>query len=268
MNKIITKIKEEGEFLVREYVKTKNPGYREKIVLVFSPLVKYIIGRINFSSSSVLDKDDLYQCGIIGLLKALEKYSLESKTKFSTFAYKRIYGEVIDCLRKEGLIGKDKFAKIRMVESVTSELTSKLGMEPATEEICREMDISEEEYYSLLNVSQLNYMISLNSPLINEDGESLYLIDTLKDESQISQEDEMNKKTLKELLKKYIPQLTEKQKLILALYFYEELTLNDIGQVLDLTESRVSQILNTTLVELKSKVSEFKNKDINEFVSK
>lgn len=256
MNTTLEEVKANGEFLVKEYIKTRQPVIKEKIVHAYSPLVKYIVGRINLPSTAIFAKEDLYQCGIIGLLSALERYEPNSKAAFKTFAYKRIHGEVIDEIRRVGLVGRDKYDQIKAIEKTTTKLTARLGREPITEEICHELNITEDEYHDRVNASLMNYMLSLDSKINDDNGDFVYRVDTVEDDSQLNPEEAVNENNLKKMVQDTIPTLPERERLILALYFYEELTLYDIGQVLGLTESRVSQILNKSLVEIKTKISE------------
>ena len=247
-----TKIK--GEELVKEYIRTGNPRLKDKIVSSFAPLVKHIIGRFNVTYSTTLDREDLYHAGVFGLLKALEKFNPESGTPFRTYAYKRIHGEVVDMLRKEGMLGRDKYDQVKRLEKTIAALTSRLGYEPSTDEICREMGISDQEYHSLISTAQMVYTTSLNTKINGNDGDFIYRIDTLKDDDRSSPEDDVIKSDLKDNLRKLIQGLPDREKLILALYFYEELTLADIGKVVNLTEARISQILNKTLVSLRARL--------------
>jgi RNA polymerase sigma factor for flagellar operon FliA len=249
-------LKLDGEYFVREYLATGEREYKDKVVSSFAPLIKYVIGRFNLSYSSTLEKDDLYQAGIFGLLKALDRYRPEKGVPFKSFAYKRIHGEVVDTLRKEGLIGRDKYEKVKKVEETIRHLSSEFGREPSIEEVCRALDISDTEYYSILNASQMVYTTSLNAKIYDGDGEFVYRIDTLSDDDQMTPEDFVTDQNLKENLKKVINELSERQKIIFALYYYEELTLADIGKVVGLTEARISQIINKTLVEIKVKLDQ------------
>jgi len=245
-------LKLDGEYFVKEYLRTGDKQYKDKVVSSFAPLIKHVIGRFNMSYSNTLDKEDLYQAGIFGLLKALERYRPETGVPFKSFAYKRIHGEVVDTLRKEGLIGRDKYEKVKKLEIATRELAAELGREPSITEICERLNIDESEYYSTLNASQMVYTTSLNSKVYDGEGEFVYKIDTLADDEQLTPEEILINQNLKVNLKRIINGLPERQKIILALYFYEELTLADIGRVVGLTEARISQILNKTLVEIKA----------------
>lgn len=253
MDIVINEQVQKGEDLVLEYVKTKSPLIKDKIVASYGPLVKHIIGRFNLSYSKTMSLDDLYQFGILGLLKALDRFKIEMNVPFKGFVYKRIHGEVIDAMRREGLIGRDMYEKVKNLEECVKKLISQNGREPAMHEICDVLEISEKEYYSILNTSQMTYMTSLNTTVSDEEGSSIYKLDMLKDESQRSPEELMVNANLKERLKHVINELPERERLILALYFYEELILADIAKILELSEARISQILNKTLLDLKTK---------------
>jgi len=242
----------DGELLVKEFVQTGQPVLRDRIVQSFAPLVKHVVGRFNLTYSTTLTREDLYQAGVFGLLVALDRYKLESGTPFKSYAYKRIYGEVVDTLRKEGLIGRDKYDQIKKLEQAIHSLTASLGYEPSPDEVCSYLDITEDTYFSLLGTAQMVYTTSLNTKISDGEGEFIYKIDTLKDEDQSTPEEVTIKADLKHNLKQVINGLPERQKLIMALYYYEELTLADIAKVLDLTEARISQILNQTHLEIRA----------------
>lgn len=244
---------EKGEQLVLEFAKSKNPMIKDLIVKSYAPLVKHIVGRFNLTYSTTLSQDDLYQFGVLGLLRALDRFDPEMKVPFKSFVYKRIHGEVIDAMRKEGLIGRDMYEKVKKLEKSVKALSSRLGREAAVDEICQAMNIDQDEYYNILNTSQMTYMTSLNNTITDDEGASVYKIDVLEDDSQESPEDMVINKNLKARLKEVINVLPERERLILALYFYEELTLADIAKILSLSEARISQILNKTLIEIKTK---------------
>jgi len=254
MQTTLSQLKETGEALVNEYLTTRNERIKGKIVEHYAPLIKNIVGRYNMHYSNTLSAEDLYQYGILGLLKALERFK-PNGVPFHTFAYKRIYGEVVDALRREGMIGRDKYEKVRNLENTIKNLTSSLGREPSVEEICKSMDIDEKSYYDILNTSLLVYTVSLNTKISDDEGDFIYKIDTLSDENALSPEEELELQDIKRRMKEIIMnELTDREKIILALYFYEELTLADIRKVVNLTEARISQILNQTLIKVRTKL--------------
>ncbi len=254
MQRTISKLKETGEALVKEYMASKNPRLKGKIVEHYAPLIKNIVGRFNVQYSTTLTQEDLYQYGILGLLKALERFK-SNGVPFHAFAYKRIYGEVVDALRREGMLGRDKYEKVKNLEKTIQSLTASLGREPSVEEVCKAMGITEKYYYDLLNTSLLVYTTSLNTKISDDEGDFIYRIDNLTDDTARNPEEELINVDLKRRLKEIITnELSDRQKIILALYFYEELTLADIRKVVNLTEARISQILNETLIKIRIKL--------------
>jgi len=243
-----------GESLVREFFRTKNPRLKGEIVSSYAPLVKHVVGRFNLTYSTTLSQDDLFQAGIFGLLKALERFRPETGTSFKAFAYKRIYGEVVDTLRKEGMLGRDKYDQIKKLEQAIKRLAAASGYEPSAQEICDYLKIGEQEYHALLDTAQLIYTTSLNTKISGDEGEFIYRIDTLRDDEQPSPEETAVQDDLRANLKEIINDLPERKKLIMALYFYEELTLADIGTIIGLSEARISQILNKTLLEVRARL--------------
>ncbi len=247
-------VSDPGEFLVAEFIKTGSVSIKEKIIQAYAPMIKHIVGRFNVRFSNTLSADDLYQYGILGLLKALERFDPELKVPFKSYVYRRIHGEVVDALRREGLIGRDMYEKVRMVEKASRKLMAELGREPSADEVCARLDISSEVYHNIVNVAQMTYMTSLNTAVQDDEGGIVYKIDMLQDSAQLSPEDLMETKNLKKRMRDVVRRLPERERLILALYYYEELTLADIGQVLELSEARISQILNKTLLKIRTEM--------------
>ncbi len=254
MQRVVSKLKEAGEELVKQYVSTQNERLKGKIVEHYAPLIKNIVGKFNLQHSTTLTPEDLYQYGILGLLKALERFK-PNGVPFYAFAYKRIYGEVVDAMRREGMIGRDKYEKVKNLEKTIKSLTASLGREPSVQEVCKALDITEKNYYDLLNTSLLIYTTSLNTKITDDEGDFIYRIDTLTDETALSPAEELERNDLKRRLKEIIMnEISDREKIILALYFYEELTLSDIRKVINLTEARISQILNETLIKIRIKL--------------
>ncbi|MBO8151510.1 MAG: FliA/WhiG family RNA polymerase sigma factor [Candidatus Marinimicrobia bacterium] len=247
------KVKQDAENLVREYIETGDESLKEQIVRAYINLVRHIVGRLNIPEGWILKKEDLYQYGVIGLLDALERYKLDYGVTFKTFAYKRIYGEIVDAIRREMTLNKDQVKSITRVNDAVDRLRAKLGREPSVDEICKEAKITEDEYFKIQRVMDIGFNRSLEEPLSAGDKDGIQLKDKLSDE-QGSLEEELERKDLRRYLKKLIKGLGERERLVLALYFYEELTLADIGLVLGISESRVSQILNDTLKYLRKRI--------------
>lgn len=244
----------DGEALVREYCSTGNELIKDQAVRAFLPLVKHIVGRINVGSYISLQKDDLYQFGVVGLLFALGRFDPENGTAFKTYAYRRIHGEIIDALRRYGVLSRDQMQKLSKVNGAKEKLASQFDREPNLLEIQKETGLTQKEINKVLSVAQLSLTISLDETFSTDEGEVMTRMDIMEDKNQISPEKELDKTEIRNELKGYIQELSERERLILALYYYENLTLADIGTVLDLSEGRVSQILSQVHSELRQKL--------------
>ena len=244
----------DGEALVREYCITGNELIKDQAVRAFLPLVKHIVGRINIGSYLSLQKDDLYQFGVVGLLFALGRFDPENGTAFKTYAYRRIHGEIIDALRRNGVLSRDQMKKLSKVNGAKEKLSMKLDREPNVLEIQEETGLTQKEISKILSLAKLSLTVSLDESFSTDEGEVMTRMEIMEDKNHISPEKELDKKEIRNELKGYIQELSERERLILALYYYENLTLSDIGTVLNLSEGRVSQILSQVHTELRQKL--------------
>lgn len=246
----------DAEQLVQQYVETKNPKVKEAAVKKYLPLVKYIVGRINLPKENVLKREDLNQYGIVGLLDSIERYNPAVGVTFKTFAYKRIHGEIVDAIRKSGVLSRSQVNKISKVLEATEVLKNKLERDPLPTEICEYLQITITEFHKIQNTMSLSFTLSLDEKIGKDSEESFTRKDLIPSDSEEQPDYQLQKKSLKEELKHHIKELPERERIVLALYYYEELTLSDIGQVLSISESRVSQIMNKTLITLQQKLKD------------
>ena len=247
----------DGELVVREYFKSPSEATKSKVVTAFIPLVYKIVNRMNLPSSNILSRDDLVQIGLMGLIEALNRFDISAGIKFQSFAYTRVNGAVIDEIRKSGIISRGKLSKLMNIEKITSKLSQDLGRDPITIEICEKAEITEDEYHQLMGIAQLSYTLSLDEKVEgHEDDESLTRIEAVKDQSVETPEDLTMNDSLKKDVMKSIKTLLDRERLALVLYYYEELTLQEIANVIGVSESRVSQILNKTLMKIRVAVIE------------
>jgi RNA polymerase sigma factor for flagellar operon FliA len=209
---------------------------------------------MNIPVDGVLKKEDLYQFGIIGLIEALNRFDPTSGVSFKTFSYKRIFGEIMDAVRRVGILNREQIKEVSRLEKIIDNLRQVLQRDPSVTEICQNAEMTENEYYDLQMMKSLNFSISLEDK-VHDDEQSLTRKETIADPDLQTPEKIMDENALKSDLRNIIRALPERERLILALYYYEELTLADIGQVLNITESRVSQILKQTLIDVKISLS-------------
>ncbi len=244
---------DEVEQLWDEYVKTGSTDIRSQLVEQYLPLVKYIAGRITGNLPATLSWDDLFHSGVIGLIEAVDRYDPSQNVKFKTFAYPRIHGAMIDTLRRVEWGPRSLRDNHRKVEAAIEQLTIELGEFPTDEQIADSLDVSVDEYYKMLDDVSKRYMLSLDFQYgmsEEEDGYSIkQKVEQAENENPL---DELVHEDEKDRLVQVIEMLPDQEKLVIALYYYEELTLKEIGEVLDLSESRISQIHTKVLVYLEN----------------
>jgi len=244
-----------GESLLQQYYASKDPVLREQAVKEFLPLVYYVVNRVTLPVTDAITREDLEQSAIQGLLEAIDRFDTDRNVKFKTFAYKRIYGAVIDAIRQVRILSRTKLERLMMVQRLTEKLTQQLYREPTADEICEEAKISLEEYASLRVAGQLSYStFSLDDPVGSDHNDATRQVDLLADTESEDPEKAYMIDNLKTRLVNLLKSLPERERLILALYYYENLTLVEIGQVLNISESRVSQILSKSLDQLRKKL--------------
>lgn len=226
----------------------------------YLPLVKYIVGRMQVKLPPFMDQEDLISSGIFGLLDAIEKYDPARGIKFETYATLRIRGAVLDAVRKANWAPRSTYEQLKNYNRTLQQLEQKYGREVSEQEIADEMAVSLEEINRILmDVNTLSVESLDNFFLTSEEGQ-LTLGDTVEDEDSADPEKEYEETELKEALANAIKRLNEKDRLLLNLYYYEGLTLKEIGQVLEVSESRVSQLHARALNRLREELKEYEVK--------
>ncbi|MGI6251824.1 MAG: sigma-70 family RNA polymerase sigma factor [Aminivibrio sp.] len=241
-------LKRSDSELWEEYARTGSPQARENIVKRYLPLVKYVTARMAVSPPSGLDYEDLLSFGAFGLLDAIERFDLSKGFSFQTFAVPRIRGAILDELRKFDWISRTGREKLQRLGRAMDKVLQETSI--ITDDVLMEiMGMDEKEYRETLELSSRSYIVSLDEVLILEDGdvsreaiipdEGASAIDLLEDEDETLR--------VAEALKK----LSEREMQVISLYYYEGLTLREIGKILGVTESRVSQIHGKALALLR-----------------
>ncbi len=232
---------------------------RDSLIVHFSPLVKYVAGRVSVGLPSNVEQADLVSYGMFGLIDAIDKFDLDRGIKFETYAISRIRGAIIDELRSYDWVPRSVRAKARMVERAYSTLENKLGRSPSDEEVARELEMSVGEFQQIFNQISFVGLVALDE-LIGmgaDKGENLTLGDTLADPQGADPTAAFEVEELRHLLAEAINKLPEREKIVITLYYYEGLTLAEIGQVLGVTESRVCQMHTKAVLMLRSRMQEF-----------
>ncbi|WP_236777811.1 FliA/WhiG family RNA polymerase sigma factor [Anoxybacter fermentans] len=225
---------------------------RNLLIEKYTPLVKYVAGRVKLVVPPQIEFDDLVSFGIIGLIQAIDRFDPERGVKFSTYAAVRIRGAIIDELRAQDWISRSSREKAKRLHQAYKKLEQTLGRLPEDEEVARELGLDLKEYNKLVMEANIPELTSLES-LINPDS-GLQLMDQIPGENERPEEIVYDKE-IKRLLVEAIDRLKEQEKLVLALYYYEELTQMEIAQVLDLSPARVSQIHAKAVLRLRGMLS-------------
>lgn len=245
---------QETSKLVKEDCTPVN-ATREKLVLEYAPLIKYIAQKIAARLPANIELDDLMSSGVIGLMDAIEKYDPTRDNKFKTYAEFRIRGAILDELRAQDWVPRSVREKAKILERCYLKLEQEKGRQATEEEVCQDLGISQNEFHDLLNQVKSVALLSYDdiSSFSKSDKRALhgYGDSGVKAATPYN---EVNVAALKKSLANAIKDLPEKQRLVLSLYYYEDLNLKEIGRVLDVTESRVSQLHTQAVLRLKAKL--------------
>jgi RNA polymerase sigma factor for flagellar operon FliA len=247
---------EDVQSLWLEYRRTKDQAIRDRLILTYAPLVKYVAGRLGSGLPAHVDDGDLVSYGLLGLIGAIERFDPERDIKFETYAISRIKGAIIDELRALDWVPRSVRARARDIERAISELEAKLGRAPGDEEIAGRVGITVEELEESLTEISRSSIAALDElwTISGEGGDQVSLLDTIEDTEGPNPQEALAQTELKEALGEAIARLPEREKLVVTLYYYEELTLREIGEVLGVTESRVSQLHTKAILRLKARL--------------
>jgi RNA polymerase sigma factor for flagellar operon FliA len=239
------------------YKQDDDETARERLVVAYSPLVKFIAGRMASGLPSHVEESDLISYGLLGLIGAIERYDPGREIKFETFAVARVKGAIIDELRSLDWVPRSVRARAKEVERAHADLESKLGRAPTDEEMAIRLEMTVEEFHDALLEIANSSVLALDDLWTFADpeggGGQISVLDTIQDPNAIDPEAEAHTSELKDRLADAIESLPERERLVIALYYYENLTLREIGEVLGVTESRVSQLHTKAVLGLRSR---------------
>ena len=240
-----------------DYKATGSREARDRLIVHYSPLVKYVAGRVSVGLPQNIEQADLVSYGIFGLIDAIDKFDPARAIKFETYAIARIKGAIIDELRSIDWVPRSVRAKARSVEKAYAKLEAALLRTPTDAEVAAEMGISEPELQAIFNQISFVGLIALDEMLSvgGERGESTTLGDTIPDKGE-GPVAAFEVEEMKQILASAINRLGDREKIVLTLYYCEGLTLAEIGEVLGVTESRVCQIHTKAVLQLRSKMAE------------
>ena len=244
--------------LWRDYKESGDERLRERLILHYSPLVKYVAGRVGVGLPPNIEQADLVSYGIFGLIDAIQKFDLERAIKFETYAISRIKGAIIDELRSIDWIPRSVRYKAREVEKAYAALEARLHRTPTEAEVAAELGIALEDLHTIFSQVSFVNVVALDELLTSggEKGDKLSLVDTLEDTKAEDPVQAFESEETKYLLAQAINTLPEREKIVVTLYYYEGLTLAEIGQVLGVTESRICQMHTKAVLQLRGKLSD------------
>ncbi len=240
--------------LWEDYARLKTPELREKLILEYAPLVKVVAGRLSMYLGYNVEYEDLVSYGVFGLIDAIDKFDTNKEVKFETYASLRIRGAILDQIRKMDWIPRTIRQRQKQIDTAMKELEQRNGRPATDAELAAYMGISEDEFLDWQNQVKADNMISLNEYV--EQGNDI------SSEKSISSgfetpESVVEKSELKKMLEESLELLTDKEKKVILLYYYEELTLKEISRVLEVSESRISQLHTKALQKMKTKMGNY-----------
>jgi RNA polymerase sigma factor for flagellar operon FliA len=224
---------------------------KDELLTRFAPLVRHVVERIATTLPKNVDHEDLYSAGVLGLLDAHAKFDPRKGVKFETYAVWRIKGAVLDQLRALDWVSRSMRRKARNLDGVTRKLDQKLGRAATEEEVAKEMKLSRTDYYRLLDHVRGAVLVSLDESRSGEDQEPSTLADHLADPNALDIEGRLEAEQVRVVMLRTLDQLPEQERLVVSLYYYEHLTLNEIGRALGISESRVSQVHSRAMARLR-----------------
>lgn len=240
--------------LFEDYAKNRSPEIREQIILEYAPLVKLVAGRLSMYLGYNVEYDDLVGYGVFGLIDAIDKYDNMKAVKFETYASLRIRGAILDQIRKMDWIPRTIRQKQKKIDAAMKAIEAEKGRAATDEEIAGELGISADEYTDWQSQMKITGVVSLDEFL--EGGSEVPSLQSTQHRYD-EPEDVIEKDELKKKLAEALELLTEKEKKVILLYYYEDLTLKEISNILSVSESRISQLHTRALQKMKAKMGNY-----------
>ncbi len=247
------------EELWQEYRKNKNPAIRDHLIRQYSPLVKYVAGKVAVGMPQNVEFDDLVGYGVFGLFDAIEKFDPDKHVKFKTYAVTRIRGAIFDELRSIDWVPRSVRQKSREVEQVIRELEASLGRSASDQEIADAMGLSLKDFEKIMMKISGTSILSLNDVwYAGDDSDKISIVDSIESSPSLNPDVIVEKDEIRRVIMQAIQELPDKEKKVLVLYYYEDLTLKEIGKILQVTESRISQLHTRAIMRLRAKLTNIK----------
>lgn len=228
---------------------------KDDLIREYAPLIKFIAQKIAVRLPSNIELDDLISAGVIGLMDAIEKYDSSRDNKFKTYAEFRIRGAILDELRAQDWVPRSIRDKAKLLDKTMVQLEADLGRAATDEEIAKSLNINLDEFYDLVNQVRPVSLLPIDQAQTFSNTDKKSIMDILEGSRTNNPFNQLNVKSIKEVVANAIEELPERQRLVLSLYYYEDLNLKEIGQVLRVTESRVSQLHAQAVTRLRAKLA-------------
>lgn len=236
-----------------EFIASRRRELRDELITQYSPLVRYVVGRLGIPQTSLLDADDLVSYGIIGLINAIDRFDPARGVRFEAFATARIRGAVIDQLRVLNWLPRSAMARVRQIEAALAELEQRLGRPAKEQEAAAEIGVSIQRYRQMLLEMGI-VVLSLDAPLgsLMQDDEVTSLSDLIEDSALPGPAQQVEQLEILEVLSSAVNRIPERERLLLSLYYREELTMKEISRIMNVSESRVCQLHMQAILRLRS----------------
>ena len=240
--------------LWQEYLNNKsNKAVRDTLIVQYIYLIRYVVGRVKVTLPATISIENIAGYGVEGLINAIERYSPQKNTRFETYALIRIRGAILDRIRAQDFLPRSVRRKIKDIKNAQEKLKQELGRMPTTTEVANLLDMEPEKVNQLL--AEDTTMTSLYDKRGNTE-DSVEIIDTIQDENKLNPQENAEEQNVKQELEKALKRLPERERIIMVLYYQENMTLKEIGETINMSESRVCQLHAQGIMKLKNILSE------------
>jgi RNA polymerase sigma factor for flagellar operon FliA len=236
-----------------------NKEIRDKLIIQYIYLIKYVVGRLRINLPATISTDDIAGYGVEGLIDAIERFIPSRGVRFETYAIMRIRGSIIDRIRSQDWVPRGARRKYKKIQNAILKLQMNLGRIPTSQEIADEVGTTKEKVEASINEMESNTLISLHEKRDSSSEGSLEIIDTIVDSKSVDPLQELESNDIKKSLSLALSKLPERERMILALYYHENMTLKEIGETISISESRVCQLHAQAIMKLRKLLN---NKDL------
>lgn len=249
--------------LWNHYLAEKDKESRDALIVQYIYLIRYVVGRVKVTLPSTISVEDIAEYGVEGLINAIERYSPQKNTRFETYALIRIRGAIIDKIRSQDFLPRSLRQKIKVLKEAQEYLKQELGRMPTTQEVANYVDMTPEKVNQLLSEDVV--MTSIYDKKGSSE-DSMEIIDTIEDSNRLNPQEQAEDKNIKQELERALQRLPERERIIMVLYYQENMTLKEIGGTLEMSESRVCQLHAQGIMKLKNILSENRTKRMQQAI--